>query len=132
MEPPRYEARLGSLREGAVLHRRIQKIVGAIIALCALQWALGFSDWAWAVIGVMFVLYLALLVTAYRLGEWLCLGGLSWVAGLLVPCVNVLVLCRLLWSSTGYFRSKGIRVGILGPDLGDVSGRGEQSARVPR
>jgi hypothetical protein len=72
-------------------------------------------------IGLLVAAYV-LAVIGYRLAKILCLGApFVWAIGMFVPLINLIVLLTLSRKSQAVCRSHGVRVGLFGPNLDDVT-----------
>ncbi len=69
---------------------------------------------------------------AYRLGSALRKPALLfWVAAMLIPVVSVILLVILWQSAKGMLESNGVRVGLLGADIGEIQARVAQNQPPP-
>lgn len=80
-------------------------------------------------IGVL-VAACVLAVLGYQLAKILGLGvPFVWAIGMFVPLINLIVLLTLSRKSQAVCRSHGVRVGLFGPNLDDVT-KFEQAGRA--
>jgi hypothetical protein len=111
------------VRAVALLYRRLVILVGS-------QWGVGVVEQLVAaglppnlepVVGLaalacQIVLAVYLVMTAYRLMKHLGSRNVgAWAVLMFVPCVNILALLAISSRAQAWCKSRGIKVGILGP-----------------
>jgi hypothetical protein len=86
---------------GSLLPREVEREYGEAIENTATFVYFGFA--------------VALVVTAYRLANWLGVSAVLWAVGLFLPCIGLLVVLALARKATECFRAYKVPMGPLGP-----------------
>jgi len=74
----------------------------------------GLLSFAWVATAV------ALIVYSYRLAKLLELNAILWAILMAIPLINLIVLLRLSSKAQAACRARGVKVGFIGPDMGDL------------
>jgi len=62
----------------------------------------------------------ALIVYSYRLAKLLDLHAILWAILMAIPLINLVALLRLSSKAQAACRERGVKVGFIGPDMGDL------------
>ncbi len=121
------EMPIARIERVAQLYRRLVLVVGAqLLAICGLTAVIAalagqegsVSEGVLGMVNlvVRLVLIVVGMITGYQLATELGIGNAAlWAVGMLVPCVNLLVVLGLSSKANGWCQAAGVEVGLLGP-----------------